>query len=87
MAVEAASTSRNSFSDASSPLAAIAPMFQTTPRCASRLVVATNRRRPALCPPPFLTWFRFVLAGMGEQPDYPTGYLEQLAKPFRGSEA
>ena len=46
---EASRTSRNSLSAASSPRAAIAPMFQTTRRPESRFVVTTNRRRPRVC--------------------------------------
>ena len=43
---DASRTSRKSLSAASSPRVAIAPMFQTTRRPVSRLVVTTNSRRP-----------------------------------------
>jgi ABC-type phosphate/phosphonate transport system ATPase subunit len=46
---EAIKTSRKSASASGRPLLAMAPMFHTTPRCESRLVVKTNSRLPRRC--------------------------------------
>ena len=67
---EASMTLRTRSSASGWPLAAIAPMFHSTPRCASRLVVPISSMRPcryssAICARVAASMWREIVANSG----------------------